>query len=754
MIEAPPAETVDVEPNPSLTSRWPALKRLGVGKKKKRIPHVQQMEWTDCGAACLAMVLGFHGRETSLSEVRENLEVSRDGVSAKDILTAGERFGLTGRGVKVELDELELLPRGAILHWEFNHFVVFERLEGDTLHIVDPAFGPREIPSHQVAKAFTGIGLILEPAQNFERKTLDKSHRLRNLLRELAGEKHDFRRILFLSLFLRLFALASPLLTSVVVDKIVPRGDLSMLTVVLVGLISMVVFNAATNLVRAHMLLQLRTKMDTRVTLGFLDHMVSLPYSFFQARSTGDLMMRVRSNATVREIVTANSLSAILDGIFVSLYVAAIIFVSPLLALLIGVFSILNVSMFIIMRKRYHQLMVEDLEVQAKSHGDLVQLIEGIQTLKCGGVENRAVQNWSTHYVDEINVSLKRGTLSAWVEAAQTLIEAAAPLTLLTVGATLVVQGDLTLGTMLAVNALAGGVFGPVSSLVDSALQVQLLGGYMDRIDDVMETEPEQEKKDMQVAPPLGGHVTAHDVTFRYNQGSDPVVQNVSLDIRPGTSVAIVGMSGSGKSTLANLLVGLFQPQDGGVFFDGNPLRKMDMRTVRRQIGIVPQHPYIFSGSIRENISLTAPGASMEEVIRAAQIAAIHDDIAAMPMGYDTLVSGGGSSLSGGQRQRIAVARAVIRHAPIVMLDEATSALDAMTEERVMQNLRQLGCTRVIIAHRLSTIADADVIVVMHEGRIVEMGNHQQLLNQGGGYWQLIKLQSGSASQAGRELAG
>jgi ABC-type bacteriocin/lantibiotic exporter with double-glycine peptidase domain len=413
-----------------------------------------------------------------------------------------------------------------------------------------------------------------------------------------------------------------------------------------------------------------------------------------------------------------------------------------LLALLILFFSFTNVATYIFTRKKNYQLMVEDLEIQAKSHGELVQMLEGMQTLKCSGVEHRAVQNWSTYYVDEINLSLKRGTLGAWIDAVQTLITAAAPLTLLAVGASLVVKGNLTLGTMMAVSSLAGGVFGPVSSLVDSALQLQLLGGYLDRIEDVMETKPEQERGGVSAPQQLTGRVSAEALTFRYNASGDPVINNVSLNIRAGSSVAIVGMSGSGKSTLANLLVGLYQPQEGAVYFDGEPLRNIDMQAVRRQIGIVPQHPFIFSGSIRENISLTAPGASMEEVVRAAQIACIHDDIMQMPMGYETLVSGGGTSLSGGQRQRIAIARAVIRHSPLVLLDEATSALDAVTEERVIRNLKHLGCTRVIIAHRLSTIADADVIVVLHQGKIVEMGTHQELLARGGGYWQLVKLQS------------
>jgi ABC-type bacteriocin/lantibiotic exporter with double-glycine peptidase domain len=300
-------------------------------------------------------------------------------------------------------------------------------------------------------------------------------------------------------------------------------------------------------------------------------------------------------------------------------------------------------------------------------------------------------------------------------------------------------SGKMTLGMMSAMSSLATSLFGPLSQLVSSALELQLVKGHMDRIDDVLQTPVEQDRDAAAQPPRLRGHVAVRKLSFKYGEQAPLVVQDVSLDITPGMSVALVGPSGSGKSTLLNLLAGLFKPISGEVTYDGKPLHDMDVRTVRQQIGIVPQHPFIFGGTLRENVALTAPNSQLDRIVGACKVSCLHDDIAEMPMGYDTVVSDGGGSLSGGQRQRVAIARAVIRNPSLMLLDEATSALDNSTEKRVIENLERQRCTRITVAHRLSTVRNADLIVVMDKGRIVEQGNHQQLVNAGGLYARLVQ---------------
>ena len=687
------------------------------------------------------MVLGYHGKAVKLDEVREVAGVDRDGVSMLSILRAGEWFGLRGRGLKLDVDALDYLTPGTILHWEFNHFVVFERASRRGVNIVDPAHGRRFIPMEQFRRSFTGVALILEPTEVFEPGDAERG-RLWSYLRQLLGQRHLITRVLVTSLLLRLFALSLPILTGLIVDRVVPRGDRDLLIVVGVGLAGVVGFQFLSALIRAHLILQLRTNLDTRMTLGFIDYLVGLPYAFFQRRSAGDLMMRVNSNATIREILTANTLSAVLDGAMVTIYLVLIFLVSAELGAIVLVLGILQLTVYFGSARRYRDLMAQDLEAQAKSQGYLVQMMAGIETLKSAGAEHRSVEHWSNLFVDELNVSLQRGRLSAVVDSLMGSLKTGSPLLIMSWGAMMVMAGSLSLGTMLAINALAVGFLTPLGTLVSSGLQLQLLGGYIERIDDVLSAEPEQDRDRVVRAPKLSGQINVEHVSFRYGPHAPWAVRDVSVDIVPGECVAIVGKSGSGKSTLAKLLLGLYKPSEGRISYDNHDLAEMGARSVRRQLGIVPQHPYIFGSSVRENIALTDPTLPLDKVVSAAKKAQIHDDIIAMPMGYETVVADGGASLSGGQRQRIAVARALVHDPAIVLLDEATSSLDTTTEEMVQRNLDALQCTRLIIAHRLSTVANADRILVLSEGKIVEQGSHTELLARGGAYSELVASQA------------
>jgi ABC-type bacteriocin/lantibiotic exporter with double-glycine peptidase domain len=730
---------------------FPSLQRLAQERKQGRVPFVQQLEWTDCGAACLAMVLRYLGREEPLEEVREAVGGgARDGADALSLVRAGEHYGLRGRGLSLDIEHMHYLPCGSILHWEFNHFVVFERLTKKGAEIVDPGRGRRIIPEKDLRKAFTGVALVFERTDAFEPKKADAG-RFGWYMRQLAGQRHILARIVITSLMLRVFALALPMLTAVIVDQVVPRGDVGLLLVVGAGLGGMLLFQLLTNLIRAHLLLQLRTNLDTRMTLGFVDYLSRLPMEFFQRRSAGDLMMRVNNNATIRELLTANTLSALLDGVLVLGYVVLIFWLAPLMGLAVLALGVVQVTVYAISRRKYRELLVRSLDAQARSQSYLVEVLAGMSTLKAAAAESRAVERWSNLYVDELNVALDRGRLSAVVDALMALLTAGSPLLILALGAMQVISGEITLGAMLAINAIAIGLLAPLSSMVSSALQLQLLGGYMDRVDDVLGQELEQRGKDAARAPKLTGRVTLQNVSFRYSEKAPLVVRNVSLDIRPGMAVAVVGKSGCGKSTLASLIAGMYRPVEGRIVYDGHDLARLELRSLRRQIGVVFQQPYLFASSVRNNIALTDPAATLDRIIAAARAAAVHEDIDAMPMGYDTLLTDGGASLSGGQRQRVAIARALVHKPALVILDEATSALDSETERKVIENLSRLKCTRIILAHRLSTIVSADLILVMDQGEVVESGTHQELLARGQHYSRLVAAQL--RPQTGREVA-
>ena len=708
---------------------------------RRRVPCVRQLEAADCGAACLAMVLAYFGKHVALDELREMTGTGRGGVTARSLVQVARAYGLGARGVQADLDRLQDLPRASLLHWEFAHFVVLERVTRNGIRVVDPAQGRRIVPFEVVRRAYTGVAITFDPTDAFDPTSTTVKGTWR-YLRPMLSQPGTLARVLTISALIRLLALVLPLLTLVVIDQVVPRDDRQLLTVFAVGIAAVIGYQFLASFLRAHLLLSLRTRLDMRLTMGFVDHLVELPYAFFLRRSSGDLMMRLGSNNTVREILTTSSMAAVVDGTFAIISLVLVFIVSASLGSLVLAIAVVQVAVMLLSWRRNQQLTAESLQVEAKTQSYAYEMLAGIETLKAAGAQQRAAEHWGGLFIDQLNVSLRRGRLGAFVESANTTLQFAAPLLILLAGTYLVVNGQISLGAMFAVAALAGSFLQPLGTFIQTGIQLQQLASHMERINDVLDTPREQELGAGRPAGRLTGAVRADRVSYRYSPLSPIVVNDLSLDVTPGQHIGIVGRSGSGKSTLAHLLLGLYAPTSGQIEFDGINLADLDAGSVRRQLGIVTQHPYLFASSIRENIALTDPQLPLEAVIAAAKLACIHDDIAAMPMGYETALADGGSSLSGGQRQRIALARALVHRPSILLLDEATSDLDTVTEQKVYENLAPLSCTTIVIAHRLSTIRNADLILVMEQGEIVESGTHEQLTASGGVYRELIDAQA------------
>jgi ATP-binding cassette, subfamily B, bacterial len=708
---------------------------------RRRVPIIRQLSAADCGAACLAMVMGYWGKEVPLDEIREMCGIGRDGTDARAIVGAAKFYGLRSRGVTCDLADLEVLDPGTILHWEFRHFVVFEKLEKDAVRIIDPAMGPRLVPMEQFRNCWTGVALLFEPAPDFERTGWDKKRPWWNSLKRTRDFWKTVWGVIILSVLLQLFGLAVPLLTGLLIDRVIPRGDQHLLLVLGLGFVGLLLFSAWTTLIRTHLLLNLRTSLDAHMTLGFVDHLLSLPYAFFQKRHSGDLIMRMNSNSVVREILTSGALSGLLDGSLVGVYLALLLVTRWQLGVIVVGFALLQIFVLVVTRRRLRDLASESLEAQARAQTSQVELLNGIETLKAMGCERRAQEQWTNAFVDVLNVSLRRGRLEAVIDTLQSALRLAAPLAVLGYGGMLVLSGQLSLGTMMALSAIATGFLAPLATLLGTAKQFQLLDSYFERIDDVLGTAPEQDLRTVQPVHKLAGRITLEKVSFRYSPLSPLVVKDVSVEVRPGMSVAIVGRSGAGKSTLAGLLVGLYQPEQGHIFYDGKDLSTFDLGSLRRRIGIVTQKAHIFGTTIRDNISLGDPALPLEAIVQAAKLARIHDEVAAMGLSYETPLLDGGASISGGQRQRIALARAFALRPSILLLDEATSSLDAVTEQEVYTEIERLRATRIVIAHRLSTVMGADLILVLDDGRVIEQGTHEQLLAIGGMYHRLFSAQ-------------
>jgi ABC-type bacteriocin/lantibiotic exporter with double-glycine peptidase domain len=715
----------------------------------KRIPFIAQTAAADCGSACLAMSLALHGKHVTLDDVRGVTGLSRHGLDAQRLLNAAAHFGLRGRGVHLRTpDDLAYLDAGSILHWEFRHFVVLERAEKNGAWILDPANGRTFVTRAQLDRALTGVALTLEPGPEFEAGGTRRTPLLGRYLKRVLGHDAALVRVLLTSILVQLFALALPFLTRLVVDRVVPHADQKLFWTLAAGAVMLVGFSALVTFLRGQILLALRTRLDAQLTTDFLEHLVHLPFSFFQQRSAGDLMMRVASNSTIREILTSAVLSGALDGLMVVSYLVLLLVADVRLGLAVAGLALLRVAILLGALRQRQRLTSEQLQAQSAAQSYEVQLLNGIEALKACGAERRAVDTWSHLFVRQLNVSLARGRLDVLVTTLLDALGVASPVIVLLYGGARVMEGALTLGTMLGLAALAAGFLAPISTLVSNASQFQLLGSYLERLDDVLSTPCEPQGRDLPCPSSFAGRVALEDVTFRYGPLVPPALADVSLDITPGSFIAVVGPSGSGKSTLIGLAAGLIEAQGGAVLYDGRALEQFPREWLRARLAYVPQHSFLFGTTIRANIALANPNLSFERIVEAARLAAIHDEIASLPMGYDTVLADAGTSLSGGQRQRIALARALAGRPKVLILDEATSALDAFTERTIQDNLHSLRATRIVAAHRLSTIRDADLILVLDQGRAVERGTHAELVAGNGLYRQLVSAQLERAEEA------
>ena len=713
--------------------------RKGTGRV--RTPTVLQMEATECGAAALAIILAHHRRIVPLERLREDCGVSRDGAKAGNILAAARSYGLEAKGCRYEVEDLLQVPMPVVLFWNFNHFLVLEGLCKGWAYLNDPAEGPRRVDAAEFGRAYTGITLEFRPTAAFQPGG-GRSSLVRTLARRLEGSGQGLAFALLAGAALVLPAMVAPAFTGIFVDKVLMGGGRGWVIPLLLGMGATTLLRAGLASCQGWMLRRLDLKLATTTMSGFFWHVLRLPATFFAQRSTAELAGRVNGNLQVSQFLSTRLAATAIDVLMLAAFLPLMLAYDYRLALAgLGAAAALMAATAAVNRKRVDGSR-HYLYERGKAAGTLMAGLAIIESVKAAGAENALFARWSGYQANYMNARQQVGQVTEVFMTLPPLVMDLTQATVLALGAWRVVRGALTIGELVAFQALLAAFLAPVNRLVGMAAELQTMEGIMNRLDDVAHYPAEPQAAEAASEPKsvrLRGHLELKGVIFGYSRLAPPLLQGFDLELKPGARVAVVGPTGCGKSTLLKLVTGLYQPWEGAILLDGAPRQHWPRAILAASVAAVEQDPLLFAGSLRDNLTLWDPTVPEPVLVQACRDACIHDEIACRPGGYDCAVEEGGRNFSGGQMQRLEIARALVSEPRLLVLDEATSALDAVTEQRLDRNLRRRGCACLIVAHRLSTVRDADEILVLDHGQVVERGTHPALMALGGAYARLAE---------------
>jgi len=673
---------------------------------RRRLPVIFQTEAAECGLACLAMISAFHGKDIALAEMRRRFSISLRGTTLAHIIRFADRLDLTGRPLRVELEDLPLLKAPCILHWDMSHFVVLKSATSKHVVVHDPALGRRKMTYAEASRHFTGVALELTPTPNFTFEDESPRLRLKDLIGRVIGLKRALAQIFALAAGLEIFAIISPLFLQLTIDKVVAVADRDLLLTLGIGFTLLIVLQAALGGIRSWTTLYFGTSLKLQWYANIFSHLVRLPVSFFEKRYFGDIMSRFESAEAIQRTLTNNFIEALLDGIISIFVMGVMFFYSVKLAIVVAASVLLYALLRSIAYRPLRGSMEDQIIRMAKQQSFFIETLRGIRTIKTFGREDNRKTKWMNLLVDTTNAQVATEKLNILFHSANLLIFGLQTVGIVWLG------GRFTVGMLFAFVAYQELFKARITALVDRLFEFRMLSLQAQRLADVVFEKPEASLLEMPSDDPGDSFIEVKSLSFRYSDIDPWLLENINLRIKPGECVAIVGPSGAGKSTLLKLMAGLLVPQAGDVIIGGHSVCTSRAAVLGR-VGFVLQDDTLFNGTISENVSFAADVPDMERVEECTRLACLDDDIRAMPMGYSTLIGDMGGALSGGQQQRLLLARALYAKPSILILDEATSHLDVPTEQRIAAMLANLRMTRVYAAHRPETIAIADRVITL-----------------------------------------
>lgn len=721
------------------------------GKKKSinkrvKVPTVLQMEALECGAASLGMVLAYYGKYVPLEELRLECGVSRDGSKASNILKAARKYGIQAKGYRFEPAELRKKSFPAIIHWNFNHFVVLEGFKKDKVYLNDPGVGPRTVTPEEFDQSFTGVTIILNPGEDFK-KGGKKPSVIRTLRKRFTGAEKALAFAVLTGLALVVPGIIIPSFSRIFIDSILLEGKMEWLSALITGILITAILRGILTLLQQHYLLRLETKMAVSTSSHFIWHVLRLPVEFFSQRSNGDISTRIMSNDRVANFLSGKLTEAVINIIMLVFYFILMLNYDLSLAFICLASAVISMIYMRYTAKKRIDLNMGMLQDRGKIYGTAMAGLQSIETLKATGSESGFFSKWAGYQAKISNGEQSLGVTTQKMLGVPLLLTGLTNALVLLLGSQRILSGYMSMGMLVAFQSLMQSFMTPVNNLIGMGSLLQEVEGDMKRLDDVLEYPVDvaeinhNQEAGFAFNDKLKGSILIQNLSFGYNRLEPPLIEDFRLKLKPGSRVALIGGSGSGKSTIAKVISGLYEPWSGEILFDGMRKDEIPRSVLYNSISVVDQDICMFEGTIKDNIKLWDETISEAEMIRAAKDACIHKDITARDKGYDSMVEEGGRNFSGGQRQRLEIARALVGNPSILIMDEATSALDPKTEQLIDENIRRRGCTCIIIAHRLSTIRDCDEIIVMEKGKIVQRGTHEKMKLVDGPYAKLISMQ-------------
>jgi ATP-binding cassette, subfamily B, bacterial CvaB/MchF/RaxB len=697
-----------------------ALHDLNLGWNA-RLPVVLQSEAAECGLACLAMVAGYYGYHADISDLRRQFGISLRGATLKDLVQVADRIGFVSRPVRLDLEELHQLKTPCILHWDMNHFVVLKSASRKHIVVHDPAVGVCKISIAEASKHFTGVALEFSPSSNFEPAKPAPRLRLRALIGHMVGLKRSLGQIFMLALAIEVCAVAAPFFMQWVVDHALVTADQDLLLTLALGFLLLLFVRVSVSAMRSWMLIALGASLKVQGRGNLFSHLSRLPSGFFEARYMGDIMSRFGSQETILQAVTTDVVEVMLDGLLTIVTLIVMFLYAPVLALVVVTGAVLYGLLRWAAYQPLRQASSEAIVWAARRDSHFLETLRGIKTIKLFNGQDSRRAHWLNLLVQTINRQLTTQKLNLLFRHANMVLVGVLAILVIWLGAKRVLDNTFSVGMLLAFIAYKDQFLSRVSELINKALDLHMLRLHSERLADIALAEPEVRDQGIgRIDDPQRVAIEVRNLRFRYGDNEPWVLDGVSFHINPGETVAIVGISGCGKTTLLKMLASLLQPTEGEILIDGRPLSNVGIERYRAMLGVVMQDDQLFAGSIADNISFFSDFPDPARVEECARLAAVHDDIVAMPMDYNTLIGDMGTVLSGGQKQRVLIARALYRRPGILLLDEATSHLDIEREKAVNAAIRSTNVTRIIVAHRPETIHSTDRIIVLEKGKIIK----------------------------------